>query len=495
MSMSTTAGSSIDLFYSTASFSYLTLQESAGWCGIECSASDMTLDNATIRDNDLGIYMDCGHVVLNSCIVWDSLAIDIGGECSDDILDVDYCDIQGGIGGITGQENATVNWGVGNIDADPLFCPWPSIFSLYTHSPCAGTGYEGSNMGAHGASCEPPEGPLHVSISGSDYSGDGSEGEPFATIQRGVSVSVDDDTVLVEDGTYVEQIDFLGKDITVGSRFLLDGDENHIDNTIIDGDAAGCVVTFAGGETIAARLSGLSIVNGVGSWDSPLLNRAGGISCVNNSNPALDHLEIINNIGYGRGGGIYCLTSAPYLDNILFSGNEGTFGAVMYFWDGDPYCQNITIEENTSGLEIITLDNSSPTYYYLTLANNTGTSFFCHFSTLTLDNATIVNSGNIFCEDSDVYLNSCIMWDITSAIEFSGEMTGNYASIIYSDIQGGRVPSTPMAAAPTTGATATSTPIRCSAMHQTAISPCMTIPPAQVPDGKVPTWERLALGA
>ncbi|MBK6966234.1 MAG: hypothetical protein IPH20_20500 [Bacteroidales bacterium] len=42
--------------------------------------------------------------------------------------------------------------------------------------------------------------------------------------------------MLVDPGTYYENINFLGKKpLMVASRFIVDGDTNHISNTIING--------------------------------------------------------------------------------------------------------------------------------------------------------------------------------------------------------------------------------------------------------------------
>ena len=79
----------------------------------------------------------------------------------------------------------------------------------------------------------------------------------YAAIQDAMNAAVDGDTVLVAPGTYREHLNFLGKAITVTT-------EQGPDVTIIDGDQAGSVVTFASGEGLASVLSGFTLQNGRG---------------------------------------------------------------------------------------------------------------------------------------------------------------------------------------------------------------------------------------
>jgi len=66
----------------------------------------------------------------------------------------------------------------------------------------------------------------------------------FETIQGGIDEAEERDTVLVQPGRYIENINFNGKAIVVGSLFLITVDTSYIERTIIDGDSNGTVVEF-----------------------------------------------------------------------------------------------------------------------------------------------------------------------------------------------------------------------------------------------------------
>ena len=79
----------------------------------------------------------------------------------------------------------------------------------------------------------------------------------YATIQGGINASTNGDTVLAQPGTYIENINYNGKNVTVASLFLTTADTSYISQTIIDGDSLDCVVRFQNGEDLTAVLMGL----------------------------------------------------------------------------------------------------------------------------------------------------------------------------------------------------------------------------------------------
>jgi parallel beta-helix repeat protein len=137
----------------------------------------------------------------------------------------------------------------------------------------------------------------------------------YSTIQSAIDIALNGDSVVVSPGTYLENIDFKGKAITVRST-----DPNNSDivaGTIIDGSNPpdpnfGSVVLFRSGEDNDSVLAGFTITGGTGSWvpiawslQQVFWNRCGGGAlCCNMSEPTITKNVFINNIA-GQGGGIY----------------------------------------------------------------------------------------------------------------------------------------------------------------------------------------------
>lgn len=87
----------------------------------------------------------------------------------------------------------------------------------------------------------------------------------FTVIQDGIDASSNGDTVLVYPGTYFENIDYNGKNITIASLYLTTQIDSFVHTTIIDGNQNGSVVRAVNGEDETAMLCGFTIQNGSGS--------------------------------------------------------------------------------------------------------------------------------------------------------------------------------------------------------------------------------------
>jgi hypothetical protein len=126
------------------------------------------------------------------------------------------------------------------------------------------------------------------------------------TIQAAINAASNGDTVLVAPGTYVENINFGGKAITVTSS-------RGPSVTTIDGGALGSVVTFSTGEGAASVLNGFTVRNGLNAiW----------------------------------GGGIYILNASPTITGNIITGNHASVGCGIFVDSGSPLIQNNTITAN-----------------------------------------------------------------------------------------------------------------------------------------------------
>jgi parallel beta-helix repeat protein/predicted outer membrane repeat protein len=171
----------------------------------------------------------------------------------------------------------------------------------------------------------------------------------YLTIQQGIDASTDGDTVLVQPGTYIENINFNGHNIVLGSLYLTTGDTSYISQTTIDGDSSGTVMTLISGENANAIISGLSIQNGYA------LN-GGGIVCGNGSSPLIENDRITHNYADDNGGGIYCFANSnPHVSGNLIDSNYVASDEISHggggiaFFDSSPRIDSNLIQGNSAG--------------------------------------------------------------------------------------------------------------------------------------------------
>jgi hypothetical protein len=165
--------------------------------------------------------------------------------------------------------------------------------------------------------------------------------DDYETIQAAINAAQDGNVVLVDEGTYYENINFKGKAITVASHYYMDGDTSHISKTVIDGSQpsnpdSGTVVTFNSGEDTTSVLCGFTITGGSGTNINvfDLDSRSGGGIQLSNGGKII-HNRIINNQILSEN--LYCYGAGiDIIDdfgmNIIISDNEIRNNTVSAFW-------------------------------------------------------------------------------------------------------------------------------------------------------------------
>ncbi|MHC4325107.1 MAG: PKD domain-containing protein, partial [Planctomycetota bacterium] len=180
----------------------------------------------------------------------------------------------------------------------------------------------------------------------------------YPTIQQAIRESNDGDVVVVEPGTYFENINFLGDNITVKSTDPEDPDI--VAATVIDGDGEGSVVTFDSGETSEAVLTGFTITGGYGTAIADVGSYVlwgGGIFCFGTSptikgNIITDNIGPIEMIGNNQaqwrlsyGSGIGTFQSGATIANNIIKNNSAYAGAIFVAGD-DKICNNLIYDNS-----------------------------------------------------------------------------------------------------------------------------------------------------
>lgn len=210
------------------------------------------------------------------------------------------------------------------------------------------------------------------------------------SIQEGIDVANNGDTVLVAPGTYFENIRFNGKAIEVKSS---DGAEH----TIINGNNYGSVVTFEDNEPMDAKLDGFTLRNGLHAFFG------GGIYCKGARPTIVNNIIIRNETLGGPGGGIYCVDADPSIFDNVISNNVAKTGGGIWNLRSNPMIVNNIIKENRAefyGGGITCLEESNPTVMGNSIRLNSanyGGGVYCRLSQPSLIDNSINNNEAIEC--------------------------------------------------------------------------------------------------
>ena len=283
--------------------------------------------------------------------------------------------------------------------------------------------YGDGDLGTPGSFNFPYFGPVwHVTNSGSDSTGDGSEENPFFSIQKGINSSNDGDTVLAHPGIYRENISFQGKTLVLGSLFLVDHDTSYISRTIIDGDSKNSVVTISEEEDSTTTLAGLTIING-------FADQGGGIY-INNSSPTISNCTIKDNRASHYGGGFYIQEANPVISHCFISDNRITEGVAPSFLGAGVYSLN-------SNLWI----------KRCVLSGNRGSiagAFACDHSNLTVTQCTVsqnegFTAGGIYAlNGSNLRVVNSVFWgNLPGEFSFATYGDSNSVTVSFSDLSFG----------------------------------------------------------
>ena len=296
---------------------------------------------------------------------------------------------------------------------------------------------------------------IYVATTGSDTGGDGSEENPYATIQTGLQNATVNDTVMVASGIYVTSADIIVESgvtlklnagvevrfddiakIEISGTLIANGEENNVikftsDNqnpnpgdwqsiNLINSDESvlrNCIIQFASYSEDGYMYEGAITCDS----SSPLIekcvienNGKWGIVCHNSSNPIIQY----NDIRYNGWDGIKIHNdSSPHvLNNKIYQNGTNTTDAnngIIFNSGGNPVIQkNLIYHHSGAGIKAFSETASNKI----------------------IGNTIVHNETGIYVNSADVQIQNSIIWMNHSSIYTEGT---NTIDITYSSLQEG----------------------------------------------------------
>ena len=251
--------------------------------------------------------------------------------------------------------------------------------------------------------------------------------EDFIKIQEGIANAKNRDTVLVQPGTYYENINFNGKNITLASKYLTTLDTTYINNTIIDASDSGTVVKIISGEDSTALVCGFTLQNGAPASETGVKeDGSGGLGLeIKNSGVTINNCKIKENRGMFIGA-VECYNSNLYMNDVIIRDNRPwttltTVTGGIECRLSKLVCNNVVVDGNHGDyIGGMRLYKSTGILNHMIISNNsqsgmygTAGGFICEKnSKLVMENALIKNNSSSTIADgikikkSEAYLDS-----------------------------------------------------------------------------------------
>ena len=228
--------------------------------------------------------------------------------------------------------------------------------------------------------------------------------QEYITIQAGINQATTGDTVLVRNGIYFEHIELPYHDITIASHYILTGDWEDVENTVLDAEYSGCAVRINNSDIV--DLNGFTIRHGA-------IGSGAGIKCLNTDILSLRNMIIKDNSAAYDGGGVY-FRYGDFLsiENCVFTGNFAELGgAIRLEGNGDitvvksRFSNNVAL--NSAGA--IKAYNAE-IYNSVFIGNSSGANggaLVCNdsyiYNSLFVNNTAEISGAGIFCDDIYIY--------------------------------------------------------------------------------------------